>query len=90
VTNAPEDERIGCWNMVKKRYEEVEYVAVKITKLVNYELQFYLFDVLSRWHICHCSLSAILRKKIGRPKEEIGNLNGFEYTYLNDLKVPYF
>ncbi len=28
---------------------------------------------------CHRSLSAILRKKIGKPKEEIGNLNGFEY-----------
>jgi hypothetical protein len=26
---------------------------------------------------CHHSLSAILRKKIGKPKEEIGNLNGF-------------
>ncbi len=37
---------------------------------------------------CHCSLSAILRRKIGQPKEEIGNLNGFEYMYLSDLKVP--
>jgi hypothetical protein len=27
---------------------------------------------------CHCSLSAILRKKIDELKEEIGNLNGFE------------
>jgi hypothetical protein len=33
----------------------------------------------------HRSLSAILRKKIGKPKEEIGNLNGFEFMYLNDL-----
>jgi hypothetical protein len=41
---------------------------------------------------CHCSLSAILRRKIGKPKEEIGNLNEFEYMYLSlsDLKVPYF
>jgi hypothetical protein len=39
---------------------------------------------------CHRSLSAFLRKKIGEPKEEIGNLNGFEYMYLSDLKVPYF
>jgi hypothetical protein len=38
---------------------------------------------------CHRSLSAILRRKIGDPKEEIGNLNGFEYKYLGDLKVPY-
>jgi hypothetical protein len=27
---------------------------------------------------CYRSLSAILRKKIGELKEEIGNLNGFE------------
>jgi hypothetical protein len=39
---------------------------------------------------CHCSLSAILRKKIGEPKEEIRNLNGLEYMYLSGLKVPYF
>jgi hypothetical protein len=38
----------------------------------------------------YCSLSAILRKKIGEPEEEIGNLNGFECMYLSDLKVPYF
>jgi len=28
--------------------------------------------------------------KLGEPKEEIGNLNGFEYMYLSNLKVPYF
>jgi hypothetical protein len=28
--------------------------------------------------------------KLDKPKEEIGNLNGFEYMYLRDLKVPYF
>jgi hypothetical protein len=39
---------------------------------------------------CCCSLSAILRRKIGKPKEEIGNLNGFEYMYFSDIKVPYF
>jgi hypothetical protein len=39
---------------------------------------------------CHRSLSAILRRKIGKPKEEIGNRNGFECMYLSDLKVPYF
>jgi hypothetical protein len=33
----------------------------------------------------HCSLSAILRKKIGKPKEEIGNVNEFENMYLSDL-----
>ncbi len=28
--------------------------------------------------------------KVGKPKEEIRNLNGFEYMYLSDLKTPYF
>ncbi len=41
-------------------------------------------------HILLLLPSAILRKKIGKPKEEIGNLNGFECMYLSDLKVPYF
>jgi hypothetical protein len=38
-----------------------------------------------RWIFCHQSLLAILRRKIGEPKEEIGNLNGFEFMYLSDL-----
>jgi hypothetical protein len=29
VTNAPVDEQIGHWNVLKKQYKEVEYVAVK-------------------------------------------------------------
>jgi hypothetical protein len=31
-----------------------------------------------------------LKKKIGKPRKEIENLNGFEYRYLNGLKVPYY
>jgi hypothetical protein len=27
---------------------------------------------------------------LGKPKEEIGNLNRLEHMYLSDLKVPYF
>jgi hypothetical protein len=27
---------------------------------------------------------------LGKPKEEIRNLNGLEYMYLINLKVPYF
>jgi hypothetical protein len=44
--NAPVDEQIGCWNMVKKQYEEVECVAVS-NEVIYYELRFYLFDVRS-------------------------------------------
>jgi hypothetical protein len=29
VTDAPVDEWIGHWNMIKKQNKEVEYVAVK-------------------------------------------------------------
>jgi hypothetical protein len=36
------------------------------------------------------SLLAIPRKKIGKPWKDIVNLNGFEYMYLNGLKIPYF
>jgi hypothetical protein len=28
-------------------------------------------------------------KKIGEPRKKIINLNGFEYRYLNGLKVPH-
>jgi hypothetical protein len=28
--------------------------------------------------------------KLGEPKKEIKNLNGFEYMYFSDLKVAYF
>jgi hypothetical protein len=29
LTNAPVDERIGRWNVIKKQFKEVEYVSVK-------------------------------------------------------------
>jgi hypothetical protein len=44
----------------------------------------------SRWHFFYRSLLAILRKKIGEPRKEIGNLNGFKYRDLNGLKVTYY
>jgi hypothetical protein len=42
------------------------------------------------WHYCHSFLLASLRKLIGKPREKIGYLNGFEYRYHNGLKVPYY
>jgi hypothetical protein len=70
LMNAPVDERVGCWNVLKKQYTEVECVGVKITKLsiLCYDSICLMYGCW--WHICHCSLSAILRKKIGKPKEE--------------------
>ncbi len=35
------------------------------------------------WHICYYSLLAILRKKVGEPKEEIRNLYGFHMKSSN-------
>ncbi len=35
------------------------------------------------WHICYRSLLAILRKKVGKPKEEIRNLYGFHMNSFN-------
>jgi hypothetical protein len=77
VTNAPVNEPIGCWNVVKKRDVEIEMILSVQCAVVGGI--FY-----------HCSLSAILRRKIGKPKGEIGDLNEFEYMYLSELKVPYF
>jgi hypothetical protein len=35
-------------------------------------------------------LSFSEKEELGEPKEEIGNLNGYDYLYLSGLKVPYF
>jgi hypothetical protein len=35
-------------------------------------------------------LSFSEKEKLGEPKEEIGNLSGYDYMYLSGLKVPYF
>jgi hypothetical protein len=44
-----------------------------------------------RWHILPLlPLSYSEKKNRGKPKEDIRNLDGFEYMYLSDLKVPYF
>jgi hypothetical protein len=42
------------------------------------------------WHILLPLPLSYPENKIGEPKEEIRNLNGFEYMYLSDLKVLYF
>jgi hypothetical protein len=70
LTDAPVDECIGCWNMIKKHYKEVEYVAVK------WRSQLFWGTILSVWCaviggiFCYSSLSAIPRKKIGKPKKK--------------------
>jgi hypothetical protein len=71
VMNALVDEWIGSWNVVTKQYEEVEYIAVKITKLVFMSYNSVCLMCCLGGIFCHRSLSAILRKKIGKLKEEI-------------------
>jgi hypothetical protein len=42
------------------------------------------------WHIRYCSLLAILRKKVGKPKEESRNLYGFAYLNLYILQIQWY
>jgi hypothetical protein len=42
------------------------------------------------WHICYLSLLAILRKKVGEPKEESRNLYRFAYVNSYNLWIHIF
>jgi hypothetical protein len=54
-------------------------------------LRFCLVDVLLlAVYFANAPSKLFSEGKLGKPKEEIGNLNGFEYMYLSGLKVPYF
>jgi hypothetical protein len=75
---------------LNKQYEEVECDSVKITKLFVISYNSICSMCCPGGIFCHRSLPAILKKKIGEPKEVIKNLNGFDYMYLSDLKVLYF
>jgi hypothetical protein len=88
VNNTPVDGWIGHWNVVKKQYEGVEYIAVKQWSDYLWVTILSVQCAVIGGIFCHCSLLAILRRKIGKPRKEIRNLNGFEYRYLHDLTVP--
>jgi hypothetical protein len=93
VLDAPVEEQIGGWNVDIKQYTEVEYVAVK-TKyfiIVSHDSRFCLVNVQASAVYLANALSQLSWEGIlGKPKEEIGNLNGFECMYLSNLKMPYF
>jgi hypothetical protein len=76
--------------VLKKRCKEVECVAVKIMKLSILCYDSICLMCSHRWHILPPLPLSSPGKEIGKPKEEIGNLNGFEHMYLSDLKVPCF
>ncbi len=59
--------------------------------IMSYNSGFCLVDVqASGVYFANAPSQFFCKGKLGKPMEEIGNLNGFEYMYLNDLKVPYF
>ncbi len=92
MLNAPLEERIGGWSVDKKRYTKVEYVVVK-TKyfIMSYNSGFCLVNVRAlAVYFVNAPSQVFCEGKLGKPMEEIGNLNGFEYMYLSDHKVPYF
>jgi hypothetical protein len=59
--------------------KELRFLKKQKQSSQDYITILYVQCAVIRSILCHCSLSAFLRKKIGKPKEEIGNLNGFEY-----------
>ncbi len=53
-------------------------------------LWFYLVNVQSSVvYFANAPSQLFWEDNLGKSKEEIGNLNGFDYTYLSGLKVPY-
>ncbi len=75
------------------RSTEVEYVAVKIKYfiIVSYNSTFCLVNVQAlAVYLANAPTQLSWEGILGKPKEVIENLNGFEYMYLSNLKVPYF
>jgi hypothetical protein len=66
----------------------------KVTKwfiIVSYNSRICQVDVqASAVYVANAPSQPSREGILGEPKEEIGNLNGFEYMYLSDLKIPYF
>ncbi len=91
MLNAPVEERIGGRNVYKKQYTEVEYFAV-ITKyfIMSYNSGFCLVNVQTlAVYLANSPSQLSWEGKLVKPKEEIRNLNGFEFMYLSNLKVSY-
>ncbi len=75
-------ERIGGWYSILKARSNILMIA-----LVMKYLKLCYDSVWSMcgcwWHICYRSLLAILRKKVGEPREESRNLYGFHVNSYN-------
>ncbi len=63
----------------------------KVFIVMSYDSVFCLINVqASVVYFANAPSQLFWEGKLGKPKEEIRNLNGFEYMYLSDLKIPYF
>ncbi len=63
----------------------------KVFIIVSYYSVLCLIDIqASAVYFANMPSQLFWEGKLGKPKEEMGNLNGFEYMYLSDLKIPYF
>ncbi len=82
----------GLECIIKARYRSwVCCSENKVFNIVSYDSVFCLINVWpSAVYFTNAPSQLFWEGKLGKPKEEIGNLNGFEYMYLSDLKIPYF
>ncbi len=89
MNNALVGERIGGWCSILKARNNILVIAL-VTKYYKlcYDSVWSMLD-RRRYISPTLPLSVSEKKKLGKPKEEIGNLNGFECMYLSGLKVPY-
>jgi hypothetical protein len=72
---------------VLKRFEYFKVVKMKLTGLHNYSI----CSMCGCWkHILPLLPLSFPEKENRWAEGKIGDLNGFEYMYLSDLKVPYF
>ncbi len=71
--------RISHWNIIEG--DKNCWKCCRVSNKINYESRLHLFHLMccSQRHYHHSALLAILGKEIGKPRKEIGNLNGFEY-----------
>jgi hypothetical protein len=82
-------ERIGGWCSILKARSNILVIAFKQSiKRLCYDSVWSMFDC-RRYIFPTPPLSISEKKKLGEPKEEIGNLHGFECMYLSGLKVSY-
>ncbi len=71
------DERSSRWadRWLEYWYKRIEGVEIIVMIITSYSSVWSM--CCCWWHFCYSSLLAIVRKKVGEPRKEIGNLYGF-------------